>query len=62
MKIAGGELRRERATLKCRAFGHWCFQNNFHQCDWSEKLWVQDVEIAGGELRREGGNSWGRAA
>ena len=62
VEIAGGELRRERATLKCRAFWHWCSQNNFHQCDCSEKLWVQDVEIAGGELRREGGNSWGRAA
>ena len=30
------------------------FSGKFHQRDCPEKLWVQDVEIAWGELRREG--------
>ena len=29
------------------------FQDKCYHCDCPEKLWVQDVEIAGGELRRE---------
>jgi len=29
------------------------FSGKFHQRDCPEKLWVQDVEIAWGELRRE---------
>ena len=31
------------------------FRDNFHQCDCPKKLRVQDLEIAWGELGREGG-------
>ena len=44
--MAWGE-RCKNAKLVARVF-----RDNFHQCDCPEKLWVQDVEIAWGELRR----------
>ena len=65
VEIAGGELRRERATLKCRAFGTGVFRtisiNAIVLKNCGSKTWkwlgescVGRVEIAGGELRREG--------